>query len=233
MTGSFEVLGLAAVAFLGGHFLLSMAAVRRAVVERLGRPAFLGIYGVTATATLIWLIRAYGRAPYQELWGDPLWARYLVIMLMPLAAVLLVCGALTPSPASLLGTKALVRHDPAPGIIKITRHPVMWAIALWAALHLIANGDGASAILFGTFLILALGGMAHMEARHGAEHDANWRRLRAVTSAIPLGAVLGGRARIDLGGIGWWRLGAGVVFYLVLLFGHGWAIGIRVAPELF
>ncbi len=227
------MLGLAAVAFLGGHFLLSMAAVRRAVIERLGRPVFLGIYGVYATTTLIWLNRAYARAPYQELWGDPLWARYLVIIFMPLAVILLVCGALTPMPASLLGTTALARQDPAPGIIKITRHPVMWAIALWAALHLIANGDGASAILFTTFVILALGGMAHFEARRGAENDANWQRLCAVTSAIPLGAVLGGRARIDLGEIGWWRLGVGVVIYLVLLFGHGWAIGVRVAPELF
>ncbi len=227
------MLGLAAVAFLGGHFLLSMAAVRRALIESLGRPVFLGIYGVYAAVTLIWLNRAYGRAPYQELWGDPLWARYLVIIFMPLAAVLLVCGALTPMPASLLGDTALAKENPAPGIIKITRHPVMWAIALWAALHLIANGDGASAILFATLLILALGGMAHMEARRGAENDANWQRLCAVTSVFPLAAVLDKRARVDLGDIGWWRLGIAVGFYFVLLFGHGWAIDIRLIPELF
>ncbi len=227
------MLGFAAVAFLVGHFLLSMGAVRRQLVLRLGQPVFLGIYGVYATATFIWLTLAYNRAPYEELWGDPLWARYMVIIFMPFAVLLLVCGALTPMPASVLGATALAREDPAPGIIKITRHPVMWAIALWAALHLVANGDGASTILFGTFLILALGGISHMEARRDAENDANWARFAAVTSVFPLGAVLDGRARVDLGEIGWWRLGIGVVVYFVLLFGHGWAIDVRVAPELF
>lgn len=227
------MLGVAAVAFLGGHFLLSMGAVRRALVQRLGAAGFLGIYSVYAAATLIWLILAYARAPYEELWGDPLWARYMVIILMPIAVILLVCGALTPMPASVIGATALTREDPAPGIIKITRHPVMWAIGLWAALHLVANGDGASTILFGTFLILALGGIAHMEARRGAEPDANWTRLCAVTSVFPLGAIVDGRTRVSLAEIGWWRLAVGVVFYFVLLFGHGWAIDVRVAPELF
>ena len=227
------MLGLAAVAFLGGHFLLSMGAVRRQLIERLGRPAFLGIYGVYAAVTFIWLNLAYASAPYEELWSDPLWARYLAIIFMPFAVILLICGVFTPMPASVLGATALAREDPAPGIIKITRHPVMWAIALWAALHLIANGDGASTILFGTLLILALAGISHMEARRDAGNDANWARLAAVTSVIPLGAVLDGRTRVNLGEIGWWRLGVGVVFYFVLLFGHRWAIDIRVAPELF
>ncbi len=227
------MLGLAAVAFLGGHFLLSMKAARRQLIECLGRPVFMAIHGVFATATSIWFGLAYARAPYGELWGDPLWARHMVIVFMPFVVILLACGALTPTPAGILGNTALAGEDPAPGIVRITRHPVVWAIALWAALHLIANGDGASAILFGTLLLLALGAIFNMEARRDAVNDTDWARLCATTSVIPLAAVLDGRARINLGEIGWWRLGAGVVFYFVLLFGHEWVIGIRVAPELF
>ena len=209
MTGSFAPLVLSALLFTGGHFVLSGASLRRFLIGRLGRLPYRGLYSVFAAA-LAWLIVAYGRAPDFELWGDPLWARYLALILMPFAAILLVCGAATPSPTAVGGARVLRRDDPAPGIFKVTRHPVMWAFALWAAVHLIANGDMASLILFGAVLTLALGGMAHMEARRRAEGGRAWQRLAAVTSVIPFAAAYSGRARISLAGIGAWRIGLGV-----------------------
>ncbi|MEE8559717.1 MAG: NnrU family protein [Alphaproteobacteria bacterium] len=224
MTGSFAALVAAALLFTGGHFMLSGASLRRFLIGRLGRLPYLVLYSVIAVATLAWLILAFARAPYVELWGDPLWARYLVLVLMPFAAILLMCGALTPSPTAIGGARVLRRDDPAPGILKVTRHPVMWAFALWAAVHLIANGDMASLILFGAVLTLALGGMAHMEARRRAEGGRAWQRLAAATSVIPFAAAYSGRARISLAGIGWGRMVLGVALYLVLLLGHEWVL---------
>ncbi len=230
MAGSFVALFAAALLFTGGHFVLSGASLRRFLIGRLGRLPYLGLYSVFAAAALAWLIVAYGRAPDFELWGDPLWARYLALVLMPFAAILLVCGAATPSPTAVGGARVLRRDDPAPGILKVTRHPVMWAFALWAAVHLIANGDMASLILFGAVLTLALGGMAHMEARLRAEGGRAWQRLAAATSVIPFAAAYSGRARISLAGIGAWRIGLGVALYFVLLLGHEWAFGVSLGP---
>jgi uncharacterized membrane protein len=221
---------LAALVFVGGHFVLSSAPVRGALIARLGRVPFTGLYAVFAAAAMSWLIVAYGSAPFTELWGDPGWARYLVLLVMPFAAILVVSGVLTPNPTGLLGDRARARDDPAPGIFKITRHPVMSAIALWAAAHLIANGDGASLIFFGALLVLALGGVAHMEARLRAKGDPGWERVVAATSVIPFAAALEGRARISLAEIGWGRMALGVGLYFALLLGHEWAIGASPWP---
>ncbi len=233
MTGSFAALALSALLFTGGHFVLSGASLRRFLIGRLGRIPYLVLYSVFAAATLVWLIAAYARAPQAELWGDPLWARYLVLLLMPFAAILLVCGALTASPTAVGGARVLRRDDPAPGIFKVTRHPMMWAFALWAAVHLIANGDIASLILFGAVLTLALGGIAHLDARQRAEDGRAWERLAAVTSVIPFAAAYSGRARISLAGIGAWRIALGVALYFVLLFGHEWAFDASPWPAGF
>lgn len=230
MSGSLAALALAALIFVGGHFVLSSAPVRGALIARLGRVPFTGLYAVFAGATFTWLIIAYGSAPLTELWGDPGWARYLLLLVMPFAAILLVCGVLTPNPTGMGGDQARARDDPAPGIFKLTRHPVMSAIALWAAAHLIANGDAASVIFFGAILFLALGGVAHMEARWCAKGDPGWQRVVAATSVIPFAAALEGRAKISLAGIGWGRMALGAGLYFVLLFGHQWAIGASPWP---
>ncbi len=231
MSGSLSALALAALIFVGGHFVLSSPPVRGALIARLGRVPFTGLYAVFAGATFSWLVIAYGSAPFTALWGDPDWARYPVLLVMPFAAILVVCGVLTPNPTGILGEQVRARDDPAPGIFKVTRHPVMWAIALWAAVHLIANGDAASLIFFGAILVLALGGVVHMEARWRAKGDPGWGRVAAATSVIPFAAALEGRARIGLAGIGWGRMALGVGLYFVLLFGHQWAIGASPWPR--
>jgi uncharacterized membrane protein len=57
----------------------------------------------------------------------------------------------------------------------------MWAIALWAAAHILARGDLASSIFFGGFLAVALLGTVLIDARKRAAFGADWRRFAAVT----------------------------------------------------
>ena len=66
--GNMGTLGLAAVAFVGSHLLLSHP-LRRPLVGAIGERPFLGLYSLVAFATLGWLIVAYGAAPA----SDPLW----------------------------------------------------------------------------------------------------------------------------------------------------------------
>ncbi len=87
---------------------------------------------------------------------------------MPLALFLLVGGVLIPNPSATGMTGVLDRLEPARGVLRITRHPVMWGVGLWAAVHLVANGDLASLLFFGGFLLTALGrGLASRPAAGG------------------------------------------------------------------
>jgi uncharacterized membrane protein len=40
-----------------------------------------------------------------------------------------------------------------------------WGVALWALVHLVVNGDLASLILFGSLLVIALGGTVSIDAK--------------------------------------------------------------------
>ena len=226
MIEEFACLAAAAAVFVGAHFVLSATPVRRRLIAGLGRYGFLGLYSLIAIASLTWLVWSYRLAPYHYVWGTPEWARWLALGVLPLAFVLVLAGYLTPNPSAVMADSVLKRDNPAQGIIAITRHPVMIGIALWAAAHIIANGDVAGLILFGSQLILAVGGIAHLEARRAASGDGDWQRLKARTSIVPFVAIAGGRARFAFGLADWGFVLGGLVLYAVLLKIHGWAFGV-------
>ena len=231
MTGSLWHLALAAAAFIGVHFLTG-SAIRSRIVAVIGEMNWLGLFSVVSILLLGWTIWAYGDAPYVELWPDTVWARWLALLVMPVAWVLVVCGYLTPNPTAAGIGEAVLRSDnPARGIIRITRHPLMWGIVLWALSHIPANGDAASVILMGAMALLALGGMPAMDAKFHAHKGEDWKRLERVTSTIPFAAILQGRSPgVTLAEIGWWRIGLGLGFYVVFLLAHEWAIGVPPWP---
>jgi uncharacterized membrane protein len=218
---------IATIAFLGTHFVLSWGPVRSALVARLGRGPFLGVYSLVAVATFIWMNMTYIRAPVTEVWPHTTTAKEIAWVVMIFAAVFLVCGAATPNPTAVGGGRVA---EPR-GIFKVTRHPILWAVALWALVHMGTTGDAASLIFFGGLALLSLGGMAHIDAKKRAENPQRFARIAAVTSVIPFVALAAGRTRVTLSEIGWPRLIVGLALYLILLYGHEWAIGIVVAPQ--
>ncbi len=194
--------------------------MRARLVGWIGDQIFLIAYSLIAFATFAWMCLAYARAPFEDLWGDPLWARWLAVAVMPLAAVFLVAGVSTANPGAIgFGSQPNPARAPI-GIQKVTRHPVLIAIALWAALHLTANGDMASLILFGAIGILTLGGIIHIEARRRTTGGEAWAGFAAASSIMPFAAIVQGRARVGFAEIGWNRLAAGIGVYALLLFGH-------------
>ena len=217
----------AAVAFVGSHFLLSHP-LRRPIVKAIGERPFLGVYSLVAAATLIWLVLAYRSAPAAApLWpvNDAVWA--VVSAAMLLASILLM-GSIIRNPALPTGGAPTKFPDTARGVFAITRHPMMWAFALWGLCHIAVYPVMKNIIVASAVIVLALAGAALQDRKKERSQPDLWRTWEAKTSYIPFAAAAAGRAR--LGGFGMHDLAGGLVVWLVATWAHipisGWAAGI-------
>lgn len=217
---------LAVVLFVGSHLLLSGPRLRNVLVGQLGEGMFRALYVVAALITLTMAVMAWRQAPFVPLFEPGPGLRHLSLVVMPLAFILLV-GALTGRNPSALGQQ-VGDGDPATGFLRITRHPLMWAVALWGIVHVLANGDLAALVLFGGLAFLALFGTVQQDRKLQARPDPRWREFLAVTSHLPFAAILARRQRLVLGEIGWWRPLLGLALFVVVLLAHLWLFGAAV-----
>ena len=234
MTESLNALFAATVLFVGGHFLLSSLPVRKPMIRRLGAQGFRAVYSIVVIVAFVWMLMAYGNAPFVPVWEPPLAFRWIPLVLMPVATILLVCALTTRSP-TMMGGDAPRRgepasFDPVPGVLRITRHPMLWSFALWAGCHLLVTGHAASLVLMGGILVLAAGGMNHIDQRRAGTMGADWGPIALTTSVLPFAAILSKRTSFDWAGIGWWRLLLGIAVYLALLYLHPAAFGVSPLP---
>jgi len=209
---------LSLVVFVAGHLGLSAPPPRRWLVGMLGEKPFMAVHSAVSLALLVWVGWAYAGAPVIELWAAPTPVRHLSLSVMAVVCVLWVAAFTTPDPAR---TQA-----PPEGVYKVTRHPAVWGGALWAAVHVMANGDAASVVLFGAFLALSLAGAFALDARQRRALGARWAGIAAGTSNVPLLAVARGRARLRLADISWRAVLGGLALYAVLILLHGWLLGV-------
>lgn len=220
-----------ALAFLfATHYGVSSTPLRDALVARLGEMPYRAVYGLVSLGALVWLARAYGGAGYVPLW--PPWPvlHVLTHLCMLLACVLLIGGLSTPNPTAMEQSKALERSDVVQGVLRITRHPVMWAIALWGMGHAIARGDLASLVLFGGLAAFAIVGTALLDRKYETRAGDLYRRFEGATSAIPFLAIAQGRQHLALREIGLKRFGGALLLYVILLAAHPWLFGAAVQP---
>lgn len=216
---------IATAAFLATHYV-SSTALRARLIRTLGSNGYLLLYSAVAFATLGSMVWTYYRAPFLGLWHVPA-LRYVPLLLMPIAMTFIACGLLTRNP-TLVGAERLLRApEPARGILRVTRHPLMWGIALWAGSHLIARGDAAGAVFFGSILVLALTGTVLIDRRKRATGGSDWQRFTAVTSNVPFAAIMAGANRFRAGEIGWHRLLAGLGLYGLVVWLHPLLFGAR------
>jgi uncharacterized membrane protein len=218
---------LAAALFIGWHFVASSPGPRAALVARLGEQRFSAVYSAVAGLSLAWMIFAYAGADYIELWEDIGWTRLVLVLVMPVPVFLLVCG-LTQKNPTLVGRGFDKSGDPAPGVLKITRHPLMWAIGLWALAHILPNGEVHSLIFFGSIAVLALYGTTRIDARRQARDPEGFARFAAATSNLPLLALIENRAHLTFADIGWERIAGSAVLYVALWLLHPWIAGVTI-----
>jgi uncharacterized membrane protein len=230
--GSILPLAVAAALFPGLHFLLSSIPVRKRLIAMVKPRGFAILYSLCAFATFIAMIVFYRTAPYIEVWSAPRWTRWIPDLAMPVALLFLVAGFSTPSPTAVGGSSALVADGPK-GIQAITRHPANWGFAIWAMAHLATNGELHVILVALSILILAFGGMLHIDARRASsstteENRDAWAKYKAKTSVIPFLAIVTGRAKISFREIGIVRvLIAGFVYFAIL---HTHALIIGASP---
>ena len=223
MTGTTDHVLYAAIVFLAIH-LLPGTPLRGQAVRAIGEGPYRGVFSLVSAVVLTWLAVAYAHAPYEELW--PSSARWLPLVVMPFAMILLVAGLTSRNPSMAGMEKAVDAQYAVGGIITITRHPMLWSFALWALAHLPSNGDRASLYMFGSLAVLALAGMVVLDRRKGEEIGSAWGPILMRTSAIPFLAVWQGRTKIDWRGISWWRPLLGLFLYALVLGGHRQVFGV-------
>ena len=155
--------------FLGIHLLPMFSNTRHALHRKLGSNSYRGLFSLIAAAGLALIIWGMSKAPFLPLLEPPGWSRPLASAVMPLVFILLAAANI---PCNLR---------------RLLRHPMLIATLLWSAVHLLANGDQASLILFGSFGLWAVIDLisASLRSNTQANSPASWR-MDAVAVALGL-----------------------------------------------
>lgn len=224
---------VAAAVFLFLHLIVAGTRLRDAVVGAVGEQAYLGAFSLASVGGIVWLAISYNLAAAQGsalLWDLGPGVSHMGILVLALAFWLGVPGLLTANPTTVGMEGVAAREDSVAGVLRITRHPFLWSVALWAAFHLAANGDAASAVFFGTFLVLSVCGTFSIDGKKARKMGEAWVSFSRRTSNIPFAAVLAGRTTLKLGELFTWRQLAALIAFLAVLFGHAWAFSASPFP---
>mgnify|MGYP002778184981 CR=1 FL=1 len=216
MDGDIINLIAANVAFVGTHFAMSHP-LRAPMVKALGAGGFQIAYTLVSFATLAWVYFAFIAAPPADLPGSGA-AGWIAATIITLPAMILLAGSFIGNPA--LPTpmaEAQARAEPG-GVFKVTRHPMMWAIGLWAASHLVLFWSVRTMVTALAMGILALVGARLQDAKKEALMGDAWVQWESKTSYWPrLGRFLGVGAVPLIAGTALWLAGSWV---------HLWRAGI-------
>lgn len=225
-----ENLVVAALFFVGTHLGVSSSTLRPALVERLGERAYLIVYSALSLVAIVWLTSAWNVAPQVPLWYPGPGLRHAALALMPLAFLLVVAGLSTPNPTAVGQRPDPDTREPATGILRVTRHPFLWGVALWATLHTLANGDLASLVFFGAFAALSVAGAFLIDAKRTRAAAPGWGVFLQSTSNVPFAAVIERRQRLSLREIGLARAAAALALYVAVLWAHPLLFGVSPLP---
>lgn len=214
------LLVIAALLWIGVHVGISGTRLRDRLVRRIGERPFRGLFSLLSIATLLLLIGAWTFMWTTPLWFAPMWPRWILVFVM-LPAFVLFVASLTQPNQTMIGATG----GPPRGIHRVTRHPMLWSFALWAAVHIIGAGDSGALVFFGAFLVTALAGMPSIDAKLARRDPAAWQALSAVTSIVPFAAIAQGRNRFVLREIGVLPPLIGVVVWAMVLHFHASLFG--------
>jgi uncharacterized membrane protein len=185
------ILGL--ILFLGVHTLTTQRDLRARFVTSMGEGGykiFYALVSIAGLALIAWGFAEYRATGWIDVWNPPKAFKHITVALM--------------LPAVILVVASYIRGR----IYTTLKHPMLTGVKLWAAAHLLANGDLGSIILFGSFLAWAVFDRISLK-----------RRPDAGAPPIPVGGP--GNDLI--------AIAVGVVAYLALAFAfHPVVIGVPV-----
>lgn len=185
------ILGL--VIFFAAHIFTTRRKARARAIERLGDGTYKILYSVVSLAGLaliVWGFGHYRSNGWIDIWYPPKVLKHITVALM--------------LPAVILVVASYIRGR----IFTTVKHPMLAGIKLWAAAHLLANGDLGSMILFGSFLGWAVFDRITLKSRTDAG-----------APPIPVGGITNDLIAVAVG----------IVAYLALAFAfHPVVIGVPV-----
>lgn len=177
------ILGLAL--FFAAHLLPSFPRAYQGLRDRLGTTPFQGVYASVSLVGLVLAGIGMGQAPEVPIWEPTEFTKSIAPGLMLPAFMLLALAYVTSN------------------IQRFLRHPMLAAIFLWGLAHLLANGDLASMILFGSFAVYSIVAMISAN-RRGAKKATDYQST--------LGDLIGA--------------GAGIGLYALFVFLHPYLFGV-------
>lgn len=223
----------AAAFFLGIHLLISGTRARGRIIAAVGETPYLALFSLGSIGGIVWLCIAYNATdgiPNRLYWVAPDWLIHLAPPVMIIAFLFALIGLTTPNPTAVKAEALLDKPDPAKGMLRITRHPFLWSVMIWSALHIALNGDKASIIFFGTFLVLAALGTLSIDEKRKRGLGEKWQSFAAATSNLPFAAIVAGRNRLAVGELGWWRILLGLIAFGAVFYAHLWLFGVSPVP---
>lgn len=211
---------LSALFFIALHICVAGTSARGRAIEKLGENVYRAAFSLLSLLGIVWLAHAYRVAGYIETWGQLAWFKPIAALLMLVAFLLGVLGMTTPNPMAVGGENLLMADMPTRGIHRVTRHPFLWGVAVWAFVHLIANGDVASLVLFGSLLVVVFVGMISIDGKRKKSCGRHWDSYAAATSIIPFQAIKEGRNTLVIAEFKVWQLVVALVLYLAVMHFH-------------
>ncbi len=180
------------ILFLGAHSSrMAVPALRDDLIAKRGEGLWKGGYSLVSLVGLVLIVWGYGLArPALTIWEPPTFMAHINILLMWPALVLLIASQV-----------------PAGRIKQAVKHPMILSVKIWAFGHLLANGDLASMLLFGSFLIWGVFNRISVKRRGNPDFGAV--SVRNDVIALVVGTAL---------------------YLWLLLQGHAWLFGVPVLP---
>ena len=161
------------ILFLGAHSTRIFADDWRSrMMARIGEKPWKGLVTLISIAGFVLIVIGYGQARLNPvvLWVPPVWTRHLAL-LINLAAFISLTAA----------------YVPRNSIKAKFGHPMVAGVKAWAIAHLIANGNLADLILFGTFLawsVLDFRNSRRRDRANGTTYPAGTTGRNVMTFAI-------------------------------------------------
>jgi uncharacterized membrane protein len=181
------------VLFFGVHTLTTQRELRARLIASLGEGTYkigYALVSLVGLALIVWGFADYRATGWIDIWHPPKVLKHIAVALM--------------LPAVILVVAAYIRGR----IYSAIKHPMLSGVKLWAAAHLVANGDLGGIILFGSFLGWAVFDRISLK-----------RRVDAGAPPIPIGGPVNDLIAIAVG----------IVAYLALAFAfHPVVIGVPV-----
>ncbi|MBR0646178.1 NnrU family protein [Plastoroseomonas hellenica] len=216
---------LAALLWVLLHLGVAGTGLRGAIAARIGDRGFQAGFSIASFVAIGLLIWAWRAAPSAPLWVAPSWLRWLAVVAM-LPAFMFFVGSLTVRNPTMTGGNGAT----ARGMLRLTRHPMLWSFAIWALVHAVVSGTISGLLFFGAFAVTALAGMPSIDAKLAKRDPAGFASVLEATSILPGGAIAAGRNRLMAGEL-MLPVVLGAVLWVALLLAHPWLFGVAPLPS--